>query len=433
MSDKKNIQEDMGHIYEDMIQNMSDGVMVIGFDGKIRLDNKKTADILDLDSDSICGHTVASLMMQSAKNDDFFECILNSIYTKKKINKTVLYYCGEKIKYLRLVVSFLKNEDKDNSIVVIISDVTEIVELGHRNATLYQKLIDLVNNFVMTMVSAIEERSPYNANHTKNMVRYVTNYLDWLEKQGDESHEETRAQFISSVWLHDIGKLVIPLEIMDKSSRLGDREDIVLHKIEIAILCERLRKAENPDLSIEADAAIEKLEEIRAFLGEINYKGYMDDDTMAKVNAMADVKCLTSSGEYERLFDDYDIEALSVRRGTLTEAERKIIESHVSMTYKLLANMNFDGPYKNVPIWASEHHEYLDGSGYPNGLKGDELCWEVRLLTIIDIYDALTAEDRPYKPPLPPEKAFNILRDMAKEGKLDINILEDFIKSEAWK
>ena len=154
---------------------------------------------------------------------------------------------------------------------------------------------------------------------------------------------------------------------------------------------------------------------------------------MAKVNAMADVKCLTSSGEYERLFDDYDIEALSVRRGTLTEAERKIIESHVSMTYKLLANMNFDGPYKNVPIWASEHHEYLDGSGYPNGLKGVELCWEVRLLTIIDIYDALTAEDRPYKPPLPPEKAFNILRDMAKEGKLDINILEDFIKSEAWK
>ena len=165
--------------------------------------------------------------------------------------------------------------------------------------------------------------------------------------------------------------------------------------------------------------------------GKPNPEPYLK--AMAKVNAMADVKCLTSSGEYERLFDDYDIEALSVRRGTLTEAERKIIESHVSMTYKLLANMNFDGPYKNVPIWASEHHEYLDGSGYPNGLKGVELCWEVRLLTIIDIYDALTAEDRPYKPPLPPEKAFNILRDMAKEGKLDINILEDFIKSEAWK
>ena len=133
------------------------------------------------------------------------------------------------------------------------------------------------------------------------------------------------------------------------------------------------------------------------------------------------------------LLDDYDREALTVERGTLTNSERKMMQSHVSKTYEMLKEMNFEGPYKDVPDWAGKHHELLDGSGYPNKVNGEVITWETRLLTILDIYDALTAEDRPYKPPLPAEKAFEILRDMANNGKIDLNVLEDFIKSEAWK
>ncbi|MBQ8123846.1 MAG: hypothetical protein IJ170_11190 [Ruminococcus sp.] len=95
--------------------------------------------------------------------------------------------------------------------------------------------------------------------------------------------------------------------------------------------------------------------------------------------------------------------------------------------------MEFRGEYKKVPLWAGSHHELLDGSGYPDKLSGDDIPWETRLLTIIDIYDALTAEDRPYKPPMPPEKAFDVLRDMSSNGKLDAQLLESFFKSGAWK
>ena len=95
--------------------------------------------------------------------------------------------------------------------------------------------------------------------------------------------------------------------------------------------------------------------------------------------------------------------------------------------------MEFRGDYKKVPLWAAGHHELLDGSGYPERLSGEDIPWETRLITIIDIYDALTAEDRPYKPPMKPEKAFAVLDDMAEQGKIDKTILNSFRSSEAWK
>ena len=95
--------------------------------------------------------------------------------------------------------------------------------------------------------------------------------------------------------------------------------------------------------------------------------------------------------------------------------------------------MGFSGEYEGVSLWAGGHHEYLDGSGYPAGLKGEEIPWETRLLTILDIYDSLTADDRPYKPAMPSQKAFQILEDMSAEGKLDGEILKSFYESRAWE
>ncbi len=109
-----------------------------------------------------------------------------------------------------------------------------------------------------------------------------------------------------------------------------------------------------------------------------------------------------------------------------------MIEEHVSYTKKLLSKVEFRGDYRTVPKWAAGHHEMLDGSGYPDHLTAADIPWETRLLTIIDIYDALTAEDRPYKPPIQPERAFSILRDMAAHGKLDREIIETFYESHAW-
>lgn len=151
-----------------------------------------------------------------------------------------------------------------------------------------------------------------------------------------------------------------------------------------------------------------------------------------KLQEAAKLECMTADGDTVPLLNAEELEAITVVRGTLTSSERHIVESHVSLTAKLLSKMEFQGDYTPVPLWAGAHHEMLDGSGYPEHLKAESIPRETRLLTIIDIYDALTAEDRPYKPPMAPEKAFAILEDMAGHGKIDREILESFRESETW-
>ena len=141
---------------------------------------------------------------------------------------------------------------------------------------------------------------------------------------------------------------------------------------------------------------------------------------------------MTADGNTVTLLNNEELEAITVVRGTLTPAERHTVESHVSLTAKLLSKMEFSGDYKSVPVWAGGHHELLDGSGYPDHLKAESIPWETRLITIIDVYDALTAEDRPYKPPMAPEKAFAVLEDMAEHGKIDKDLLISFRESKAW-
>jgi HD-GYP domain-containing protein (c-di-GMP phosphodiesterase class II) len=123
---------------------------------------------------------------------------------------------------------------------------------------------------------------------------------------------------------------------------------------------------------------------------------------------------------------------LSVRKGTLTPEERSVMESHVSVTARILEHVSFPKAHAQVPRWAGAHPESLHGQGYPRHLQGEEIPWEVRLLTILDVFDALTARDRPYKEPMPVEKALGILRSMVGEGSLDGEVLSLFEKSEAW-
>ena len=152
-----------------------------------------------------------------------------------------------------------------------------------------------------------------------------------------------------------------------------------------------------------------------------------------KLEKIKKLRCLTADGEEIPLLKEEELLALSIRRGTLTPDERSIVQSHVVRTREMIGQMGFSGEYENVSSWAGGHHELLDGSGYPLGLKGEEIPWETRLLTILDVYDSLTADDRPYKPAMPPEKAFRILGEMSGQGKLDGELLKSFYESNAWK
>ena len=124
---------------------------------------------------------------------------------------------------------------------------------------------------------------------------------------------------------------------------------------------------------------------------------------------------------------------LSIRKGTLTDHERSLMQEHASSTWHILSQVHFPEAFASVPVWAASHHELLNATGYTHRLSGKEIPREVRLLTILDIFEALTAKDRPYKPPIPLEKAWNILDNMVREGALDGKILADFKESRAWE
>ena len=323
----------------------------------------------------------------------------------------------------------------DPSVESVIAALASLASVSLNNNMLSRAVYDILHSFVEVMVDAIDARTAYNANHTRSMVKYAERFLKWLDRT-KSPYRIPKAQkdaFIMSVWLHDIGKLIIPASVMDKPTRLGDRERDVSYRIETGILMERIRALSTPAEKEAAEAKIKELEAAREEILRANGAGFIDDETAERLAKYGETTALASDGTAVPILTPEEVVMITVRRGTLTAEERAEMENHVVYTARFLGKMQFRGAYSDVPAWASGHHELLDGSGYPNHSSDGEIPKEVRMITILDIYDALTAEDRPYKPPMPAEKAFSILTDMAEKGKLDPGILSQFRESGAWK
>ncbi len=298
-----------------------------------------------------------------------------------------------------------------------------------------EQITSLLDSLVGALSTAIDERTPYNANHTRNMVKYAVRFLDWLDEENSEARfdSDKRRTFLLSVWLHDVGKLVVPLEVMDKESRLGPALEDIRQRFRTMALLDRIAVLEGR--MTESQAA--ELEEARAggmaLIERINKAGFVTDEDLASVDALAARSFPDEAGRLQPWLTETERKDLSIRKGTLTPEERSIMESHVTVTGRILEHVSFPKTYAHVPEWAGAHHEYLNGKGYPRHLCAEQISWEVRLLTILDVFDALTARDRPYKAPMPAEKALGILHSMVEEGSLDGNILALFEASRAWE
>ena len=165
----------------------------------------------------------------------------------------------------------------------------------------------------------------------------------------------------------------------------------------------------------------------------MNTAEVLSDEDMERTGQISERYYQNEHGESIPWLTEHEKDCLRIRKGTLLPAERKIMENHVVMTQQFLKEIEFSKEYRDVPVWAVSHHEFLDGSGYPEGLREEEICQEVRLLTVLDIFDSLIAEDRPYRPPMPVEKALAVLESMVSEGKLDRDMVALFKESKAWE
>lgn len=298
-----------------------------------------------------------------------------------------------------------------------------------------EQVQSLLDSLVRSLAAAIDQRTPYNANHSRNMVRYGAAFLDWLEQTDNEWKFDTdrRREFLMSILLHDVGKLAVPLEVMDKESRLGPAIRDVRQRFATMGLLERIALLEERISAREAAGLAAARKEGLALVETVNTAGFLSDDTLAAIDALAARTYTDEHGETQPWLTEQEHACLSIRKGTLTADERKIMESHVTVTATILDQVTFPEEYARVPDWAAAHHELLNGKGYPNHRTSESLCREVRLLTILDVFDALTARDRPYKQPMPVEKALTILHSMVQEGSLDGEILALFEESKAWE
>ena len=205
------------------------------------------------------------------------------------------------------------------------------------------------------------------------------------------------------------------------------------HRFEKIALLQELAFAKGKLSAEEWQAEQEKLTESREVILSANRAGFLPDETLEKVQEIAACTFTDTDGAEKTFLTEEELACMLIRKGTLSDGERKIMQSHVEMTEKFLNEVHFPKRFSNVTRWASSHHELLNGKGYPRQLSQDEIEKEVRLLSILDIFDALTARDRPYKPPMPVEKALFVLQDMVKFGELDGEILKLFADSNAWE
>lgn len=340
------------------------------------------------------------------------------------------------------VLQLLNAKDEKGNVTPFPKDCEQVIQslasqaaIRLTNLNYSREITSLLESMVQVLSTAIDARSPYNANHTRNMARYGKNFLAWLRKHAPDkamTPQEER-EFLMAVWLHDVGKLGIALSVMDKASRIEGFEDAICQRFELIELLSEISylRGEIPLESYEKtkQELHEGLETIRS----ANSAGFLSDELLAGIQEISRRKYVDRDGITKNWLTASETETLSIRKGTLTPKEREIMESHVVLTRKMLERIRFSKEYSHVTQWASNHHELVNGSGYPQHLMGKDLSFQERLLTILDIFDALTASDRPYRKAIPREKAFEILRSMVKEGKIDGEILELYLQSKAWE
>ena len=337
-----------------------------------------------------------------------------------------------------LGVMQLINSSKDNEIVEFSKDIETVVySLSSlsgvllNNMQLYDNIKALLDSFVNAMVKAIESRTPYNAFHTINVARICSEFVDYLNLKGYENiSKDDKEELVLAAMLPDVGKMIIPLNILHKATRFEARIDNMLLRYKLINACINNKYLSNEISKEEYDKEIEFITNANDFIIKLDKSSFLSEDDLKYINILKDKFYNTNYGIL-KIFEDDEIEDALIKKGTLTQGERAEIEKHVVYTKEILQDIKFGKKYSNVKDIASKHHEYLNGSGYPNHIKEDELPLLVRMITIVDIYESLVSTDRPYKKPMSNEKALFILKEMVKEGKLDERLVNIFCELKA--
>ncbi len=359
------------------------------------------------------------------------------------------------------VLQLLNAKDSDGKTIPFSAGYQDLIEslasqaaVAITNTALIHELQALLDSFIQVIAGAIDEKSPYTGGHiervaelTQDIARAISDSDEerWKKfRLNEDEHKELRI----AAWMHDIGKITTPEYVVDKSTKLEtifDRIHVVAARFEVLKsqitmkyleeknkLSKSTRKDKNAKLRQLKKDYDQKMADIQSdmeFIQVSNIGGeFMEDSKIERVRRIA-AQPIVVNGREEPLLNENEIYNLSIRRGTLNEEERIIIQNHVVQTIKMLNKLPWPKKLRHVPEYAGGHHEKLDGTGYPNHLNASELSLQARIMAVADIFEALTAADRPYKPGKKISECIKILGFMVKDKHVDGDIVDFFVKS----
>ena len=322
------------------------------------------------------------------------------------------------------------------------------------NKRLVEELKNLFESFIKLIATAIDKKSPYTGGHCERVPLITTMLADAVEKVDYGKYkdfsmtEDERYELYIAGWLHDCGKVATPPHVVDKGTKLEtitDRIDTIKTRFEVLrrdaeidFLKKKLElngtaNGEAKNLEKEYTEKLEQLNDDEAFIEKCNVGGeFMEKELQNRVLDIANYD-YEQQGDKTSFLSENEVRNLNIPKGTLLPEEREIINDHIVITIDMLEQLPYPKHLKNVPEFAGGHHEKLDGTGYPKGLKADQMSVQAKMMAIADIYEALTAADRPYKDGKKLSMAMRIMGFMKNDYHIDKDLFEIFVKEGVYK
>ncbi len=358
--------------------------------------------------------------------------VLQLINRKKVFEKTL----DSRESLEKLVIPFTKTDE------VIGQAMANQAAVALENSLLYNEIKELLRGFIQASSRAIESRDPPTMGHSSRVSRLLVAFARTInqEKSGKfkdvEFSEDEIEELEYAGILHDFGKIGVREKVLTKPTRLYPEQLKVikerLSKIRWMEAFRKLLDKAGVDFSEELRKISENFQSLASFIESVNVPRPLKEEEKRRILDIAKRR-FEEDGVEKCLIEEDELKNLLIDRGTLNQEERREMESHVEHSYRFLSQIPWGKEKAKIPEIVYQHHERVDGSGYPRGLKKDEILIQSRMMAIVDIFDALVASDRPYKKALPLSLALKIIREEAEAGHLDKDLVELFIEKKVYR
>ena len=354
------------------------------------------------------------------------------------------------------VMQLINAKNDKGEVISFSSEMQEQVEslasqgaVALTNKRLVEELKTLFEAFIKLIATAIDKKSEYTGGHCERVPVITMMLADAVAKVSEGKYkdfsmtDEERYELYIAAWLHDCGKVATPPHVVDKGTKLEtifDRIELIKTRMEllkrdaeIDFLKRQLNGVAEKEYDAKYIKSIKQIDENIHFIEQCNVGGeYMEEALQSRIKSIGSTQ-ITINNKTQNLLTDDEIRNLNIAKGTLTPEEREIINDHIAITIEMLEQLPYPKNLRNVPEFAGGHHEKLDGTGYPKGLNDSQMSTQAKIMAIADIYEALTAADRPYKDGKKLSQAMRIMGFMKNDYHIDEDLFEIFVTSGVYK